>query len=179
MPDTSSGARQTPVLILFAGPACAWKTTIAAQLAARLRVAHLQMDEARVRLLPNSAHTRADRAIAYRAMHMAAELLLSHGASVILDAPYGRSEDRQDASQAAVRGGGKLLLVECKVSPEAAVRRFAVRGPDNVRLDLTPERVEQMAREYPYTAEGLLLDTDAWDPASCVSRVEQYVCGQS
>ena len=41
--------------------------------------------------MPDAAHTRADRAVAYRAMHLAAELLAGAGVSVILDAPAGRT----------------------------------------------------------------------------------------
>jgi predicted kinase len=163
-----------PKLVVFAGPACSWKTTLAAPLASRLGIPHLQMDETRVRLMPDSPHTRADRAIAYRAMHFAAEVLLGQKVSVILDAPYGHPEDRREIHEIARRTGAYLLLVECRVSPAEAVRRFRNRGPDSMRPDLTEQRVEELARQYAYTGEGLLVDTDAFSPGQCLSLIERY-----
>jgi len=133
------------------------------------------MDTTRVRLMPDSRHTRADRAIAYRAMLFAAELLLRQGADVILDAPYGRPEDRQEVRDVATRTQARLHLVECRVSPEVAVSRFRNRGPDGVRLDLTEQRVAQMARDFAYTEEGLVLDTDRLSTAECLSLIAGYL----
>jgi predicted kinase len=164
-------------LVVFSGPACAGKSTLAAALAARHGLPHLQMDAARQRILPDSGHTRADRAAAYRAMHYAAELLLGHGVSVILDAPYGHHEDRQEVAGMAASTGARFYLVECAVAPETAVARLRLRGPDPVRVDLTPERVEQLARDFHYYGIGLLLDTGALTPAECLARVEAHLAG--
>lgn len=162
-------------LIIFAGPPCAGKSSIAAELAARRGLPHLQMDATRCRILPAAPHTREDRAVAYRAMHFAAELLLTAGAGVILDAPYGHPEDRRDVARAAAASGAAAFLVECAVPPETAVARFSLRGPDPVRRDLTAERVRELARTFPYTRLGLFLDTAALDPAACVRRVEEWL----
>jgi len=161
-----------PVLIVFAGPPCSGKTTLAAQLARRLRLPHLSMDATRRRILPDAPHTRADRQAAYRAMHFAAELLLAAGSGVILDAPYGHPEDREEM---ALIAGGRLKLIECRVSPPAALRRFRERGPDPVRLDLTEDLVERLVREYPYTAAGLTLDTEALSERECLARIAAFL----
>ncbi len=164
-----------PRLIVFAGPPCAGKTSLAAELAARRGLPHLQMDTTRSRILPGSAHTREDRAVAYRAMHFAAELLLSSGAGVILDAPYGHPEDRREVAQLAALTRAAAFLVECAVPPEIAVERFHLRGPDPVRRDLTAERVHQLASSFPYARLGLFLDTAALDAAACLRRVEAWL----
>ena len=131
------------------------------------------MDATRQRLMPAASHTRADREVAYRAMLFAAELLLDAGASVILDAPYGHAEDRADLVQVA---GGKWKLIECRVSEEAAVERLRARGiPDPTRPDLTEERVIELNREYRYSGEGLLLDTDKRSPDECLARIDEYL----
>jgi len=158
------------VLIVFAGPPCSGKSTLAAELARRLNLPYLSMDAVRQRILPHAAHTRADREVAYRAMHLAAESLLGADVSAILDAPYGRAEDRVELARIARRT--ELKLIECRVSPETAVRRFRERGPDPVRLDLTPELVERMVREYAFTRAGLTLDTGTLSPADCLARIE-------
>ena len=117
------------------------------------------MDATRQRIQPHAAHTRADREVAYRAMHFAAELLLTAGSSVILDAPYGHQEDRVELARIACRSEWKL--VECRVSPETAARRLRARIPDPTRPDLTEDLVRQSVHEYPYTSAGIVVDTEA------------------
>lgn len=161
------------MLIVFAGPACSGKSTLAAAVARLRGLPHLSMDATRQRILPNAAHTRADREAAYRAMHFAAELLLAAGAGAVLDAPYNHAEDREDLDRAA---RGRYRWIECRVSPETAVARARARGlPDRKRPDLTEERVARLAHEYPYSGEGLLLDTDAETPAACLARIADYL----
>lgn len=161
------------MLIVFAGPACSGKSTLAAEVARRRGLPHLSMDATRQRLMPAAAHTRADRQIAYRAMHFAAELLRAAGAGAVLDAPYGHAEDRAELARVA---GDACRLIECRVPPETAVLRARARGiPDASRPDLTEERVAQLNREYRYTGEGLLLDTGKLSLEECLARIDQYL----
>jgi adenylate kinase family enzyme len=138
------------VTIAFTGPPCSGKSTLAAEVARRLGVPHLSMDATRERLLPDAAHTRADRVVAYRAMEWAAEML----PGVVLDAPYGHDEDFAGLLRL------KAVIIECHVSPETAVERFGRRGPDPVRLDLTEDEVRRQVREYRYRGGALILDTE-------------------
>jgi len=171
------------MLIVFAGPPCAGKSTLAAEVARRRNLPVLAMDAIRQRILPAAAHTRADRQVAYRAMHFAAELLLGAGSSAILDAPYGHQEDRDELARIAA--GADVRLIECQVSPETAVRRFRERGPDPVRLDLTEDLVREMVREYAYArdwaghARPLRVDTEAQSQPECLERIERYLRGAS
>jgi len=133
------------------------------------------MDAARGRLLPDSTHTRADRRVAYRAMHWAAELLLGAGAGVILDAPYGHPEDREELARVAARSAVAARIIECRVSPAVAAARFRERGADKVRLDLTERRVKRLVREHTYTGRGLVLNTDRLAPEACVAHAESWL----
>jgi predicted kinase len=162
------------MLVQFAGPPCSGKSTLAADLAARTGWPHLSMDGTRARILPDAAHTRADRAAAYRAMHFAADLLLRAGASVILDAPYGHAEDREEVARILAATGARWKYIECRVSLTGALRRFHARVPDAVRLDLNAEAVERLVREYPYTEDGLVLDTEEIAPEECKRRIAQF-----
>jgi predicted kinase len=171
-PHPASAGR---LLIVFAGPPCAGKTTVAEELARRLEIPYLSMDGARRRILPDAAHTREDRKAAYRAMHFAAEVLLQTGACAILDAPYGHSEDRLELGRIVEAGRARLCLVECRVSPETAVRRLGQRGHDPDRPDLTADVVAQAAREYPYTNSGLALEMDGLRPEEAIRQVCEYL----
>jgi predicted kinase len=156
------------VLIVFAGPPCSGKSTLAGELARRRGIPHLSMDSTRQRILPGSSHTREDRQTAYRAMHFAAELLLSVGASVILDAPYGHDEDRAELSRLAA--GTDFRYIECRVSPETAARWFRARGPDAERPDLTEENVRQSAAGYRYLGTGVDVEKFAGDVEELLLR---------
>jgi predicted kinase len=162
------------LLVVVAGPPCSGKSTLAAGLARRRGVPHLEMDATRMRILPGAAHTRADRAVAYRAMHLAAELLLGHDIGAVLDASYGHAEDRREVAAVARRTGADLALVECRVAVQTAIQRFLARGPDLVRRDLTQDRVEEMVRKFPYTGAGLLLDSGQ-PPEACLAAAERYL----
>jgi len=162
-------------LIVIAGPPCSGKSTLADELSRRLNIASLSMDGVRRRILPGAAHTRADREVAYRAMHLAAECVLRSGGCIILDAPYGHAEDRRDLFSVAEVSRARLLLVELKVSPEMAAERLRNRGPDPERPDLTETIVAQSAREYPYSGSGLLLDTEVSSPDKALQRVIEWI----
>jgi predicted kinase len=161
------------VLIVFTGPPCSGKSTLAAEIARRRKLPHLSMDATRQRLLPHAAHTRADREVAYRGMHFAAELLLAAGAGAVLDAPYDHPEDRAELERV---GGDRCRVIECHVGVQTAVARLHARGwPDPTRPDLTDEKVTLLVSGYPYRGVGLPLDTDALSQAECLRRIEDYL----
>jgi hypothetical protein len=67
------------------------------------------------------------------------------------------------------------FLVECTAPLQTCIERLRLRGPDPVRVDLTPGRVESLVRSFPFTRLGLVLDTAALDPAECVRMVERWL----
>ena len=120
-----------------------------------------------------STHTRAERQVAYRGMHFAAELLLAAGAGAVLDAAYDQPEDRAELARIA---GNECKLIECHVTPGIAAARLRERGLDDpARPDLNEERVRRMARDYPYSGAGLQLDTTVLAPEACMARIAAYL----
>ena len=161
------------MLIVFAGPPCSGKSTLAAEVARLRGLPHLSMDATRQRLLPDAPHTRADRQVAYRGMHFAAELLLAAGAGAVLDATYDQPEDRAELARIA---GAQCKLIECHVSPSIAAARLRERGlNDPARPDLTEERVRRLVRDYPYSGAGLSLDTTVLTPKACLACIAGYL----
>ncbi len=143
-------------------------------LAAQRGLVHLEMDYFRQRLLPDAAHTRQDRIVAYRAMHLAAELLLARGIGVILNAGYSHACDRREVEEIARRTSAPLYLVEFRISPETAVERSRRRRALHPGLDLTEERVRTLVLEFPYFRKGLLVDGEA--PADeTLARIQNYL----
>jgi len=161
-------------IIVLAGPPCSGKSQLAGLLAQELGIVHLAMDDFRKRLMPDSDHREEHRQIAYRAMHMAAGLLLERGFDVIIDATYIRTVHREELGQVALRAGSSIFLIECHVVPEEAAARFRSRGKGHAGIDLTEEIVSKLASNYPYCRKGLALETGA-DSATCVRRIDEYV----
>ncbi len=98
------------------------------------------MDATRQRILPGAPHTREDRKAAYRAMHFAAELLLDAGAGVVLDAPYGHREDREDLARIA----GRAFLPAAGFQPACGMRVPARKPPEGASSQDCPPRIGRM-----------------------------------
>lgn len=161
-------------LIVFCGPPCSGKSLLAGEIALRLGITHLQMDEARERLLPASRHGCQDIDTAYRAVRWMASLLLGLHHDVIVDSTYGRWEQRRALEEIACEARAPMLLIQCKVSEEIACSRFARRPVGHAAVDLTRERVALLVKGYPYCAEGLILDTGT-RLSECASELAKYL----
>jgi uncharacterized protein len=154
------------VISVFSGPPCSGKSLIGELVASTRGVTHLEMDAIRVRLLPDAAHTREDRMVAYRAMHLAAELLASRGESVIVNASYRHACDRREIEAIALRTRTPLYLVEFTVTPEVAVARSRARRSAHPGSDLTDERVTDLVVHFPFFRGGLIVDSE--EPAEAI-----------
>ena len=157
-------------LIVFSGPPCSGKSTYAAHFARALAIPHLEMDSIRACILPDAAHTRADREVAYRAMHLMAGTLIALGHGCILNASYSHHVDRD----ALERIGAPVFLIECHVTADAAVARSAARRATHPGLDLTGDRVRRLVAAFPFS--GFELAVDSTRPmADCVTSIDRYL----
>lgn len=160
------------MIAVFSGPPCSGKSLLGAMAAQARGMTHLEMDAIRVRLLPDAAHTRADRQIAYRAMHLAA-LLARRGESVIVNASYSHACDRREIEEAALRVRAPLLLVEFTVTAATAVARARERRATHPGADLTDQRVAELVGAFPYFRGGLVVDGEA-PPETNLARILEY-----
>ena len=123
-------------LIVFSGPPCSGKSTLASKLSEETGFPYLQMDRVCDRLFSNSAHGPRQREVSYRAMHLTAEQLLARGQSVILDATYRHERHRLELQQITDGTRAALYFIQCKVTVETALLRFKTRG-GHPAVDLT------------------------------------------
>lgn len=172
--DSSLHACNIVKLVVFAGPPCSGKSSVAAKFAARQGYVHLQMDQIRVELYPDSDQRKEHREAAYREMHKRAERLLRRGQGVIVDATYQPFNQREDLQRVAERSSVPVYVIECIVTPQEAVHRFRDRSAGHPAVDLTSSRVEELARKFPFSEIGLQLDTTL-SILDCVSEVEAYI----
>lgn len=153
-----------PTCVILCGPPCSGKTTIARGLADRPSLAsfaYFEMDELRLALFPGS-NTPEDRAKAYARMHdLAADAIRAGGRGAILVATYQPSQQRHAVRAMAEGLPARLLVFECKVSPSDAVQRFYGRNERHAATDLSPERVWDLAHDFPYCSDAITLDTSA------------------
>lgn len=157
-------------LVVFAGPPCTGKSAVGR----RLGWAHLEMDDARVRLLPDAAHTREDRMVAYRAVLWAAGHLLRFTDIVICNGGFGHAIDREGCVRVAREAGAALYVCEFFAPAAVLVERNRARRHRHPGLDLTDERVEELVSGY--VPWGVGLRVDGMRPVGeCVERVREYV----
>lgn len=155
-----------PGLVVVSGPPCSGKSTLARALAAATELVRLEMDEFRARLLPASTQAEADRDLAYRAMHLSAELLVRAGLWPVLDATYARAASRLGLESVSRTTTAGIYLIECRVDPAMAVSRFEARGSSHPAVDLTTARVERLVIDYPYCGSGLTVSPDDAGPSA-------------
>lgn len=160
-------------LLIIAGPPCSGKSTLASLIESKLGIGRIQADGVLSTLIPDSTRERSDRDIAYRGMHLLAKELLGRGHAVSLDATYGTRIHRQAVETIAMNLAVPVFLIECHVSPDTAAARFNARR-NHPALDLTEERVRDLAERYRFTGLGAAVAEDT-APAVALERIENYL----
>ena len=128
------------------------------------------MDSIRARILPDAAHTRGDRQVAYRAMHLTARTVIGLGFDCIVNASYSHRLDREELE----RIGVPVFLIECHVTPEVAVERSARRRHAHPGFDLSEERIRELVAAFPFS--GLGLSIDSREPIdACLAAIKHYL----
>ncbi len=119
----------------------------------------------------DEVHARTKEA-AYDIMYSVADLHLTDGRSVLLDAPFNQegaffwnSEWNKQMQGIAEKSGAKLKVIWCTATPETKLKRMKARSSTRER-DRTPEEVLGLASRNdvpPIPFEHLVFDTEVVD----------------
>jgi aminoglycoside phosphotransferase family enzyme/predicted kinase len=161
------------VIIVGGGPGVG-KSTLAQNLGAHFGFPVLATDDIRkdVARASHDEHAFADpgagiyddetKAATYTELAREAELILTAGTGVVLDATWARDEHRQAIRRLAERTGVELVEIECVLDSAIAKERIARRlaNPDNPS-DATPDLVDYLAAQREPWPEAIAIDTGA------------------
>ena len=172
--DFSAQARDDGnVLIVLGGLPGTGKTTIARELARRLRAAHLRIDAVEAALVATGlVASQADLGEAgYVVAGSVCDPCLEAGTDVVVDAVNPVPEAREGWTAQAARHGQPVLCVEVVCSDvEEHRRRVAGRRSDLAALAM-PSWQQVLDRHYePWPQADLVVDT-VGDVDGCVERI--------
>jgi predicted kinase len=136
------------------------KTPISKAIEADCHVPRLEMDAIRVELFPDGSNSPDERQCSYAAMHyFTKRLLWLDVPRVLLVATYRPQRQRQILTEIAESCRTSILVIQLKLSPEDAKKRFLGRPDNHPARDLTVARVQELAHTYRYYDEAQIVDT--------------------
>jgi uncharacterized protein len=151
----NAGGLREPRLVVTMGLPASGKTTLARALAGRLGLVYLSSDVLRKRLAglrptehrfegyQRGLYSRASSQRTYALVRRRAARWLRRGRSVVLDATYGRAQQRAEIRRLARRMGVPLVFLVCQADEGVLRARLAARSHDpqttsDARLELWP-----------------------------------------
>jgi predicted kinase len=166
-----------PLVVVVTGPPAAGKTTIARELAARLRLPLITKDTIKEALFDglgtgDLAWSQRLGEATYLAMLALAEESVAVGASLVLEANFIRGGEARLAALPA-----RFVQVHCSAPLEVLVERYASRErhPGHIdveRIDALRDAVE-MGRHEPLDLQGETIRIDTSDPVDLVALGDQ------
>jgi uncharacterized protein len=169
-------------LVLVAGPPATGKTTLAVALGNELRWPVLRSDVIRKELGGLAPLARADGPLdeglyapawtdqTYAALLGRAEMLLSTGESVILDASWSTSRWRAAAEELAQVTSSDLVALRCHAPPAVTSARAAARAARATDAsDVGPELALTLTQRFPAWAGALAVETNG-EPRAVIDR---------
>ena len=166
-------ARPAPQCIVLAGPPCSGKSTLARILAEKHHLRWIQMDEVLSQLIPHSDRNESDRLIGYRGMLILARELGRCSRSVVLDATFTSSSCRTLLRNWIGTVAIPTRIIQVRVPAAIAVERFRERRGHSA-TDLDEPRVKQLAENYPYMSDRLIVDGGR-PLGQALCAIEEYV----
>jgi predicted kinase len=139
-----------PMLVAVGGLVASGKSTIARLVAENMGAPRIEADRAREHLVDeDGSRTFAPgfENLVYEELARRAEIVLSSGRPVVLDACFPRRRQRDIARRLANERGWPFLFVECRVDPETARARLAERDTASGRGGWT-QIYDAVARQW-------------------------------
>ena len=166
-----------PLVVVVTGPPAAGKTTIARELAARLRLPLITKDTIKEALFDglgtgNLAWSQRLGEATYLAMLALAEESVAAGASLVLEANFIRGGEARLPALPA-----RFVQVHCSAPLDVLVERYASRERhpghiDSERIDALRDAVET-GRHDPLDLPGETIRIDTSDPVDLVALGDQ------
>jgi uncharacterized protein len=153
-----------PFCVVVRGLSGTGKSNLAAALAEKLGIAHLQTDQVRKQLFPSAnstgygqgCYTSAAKRIVYDAMRAQACERLAEGQSVILDGTFLSAAARTCVGDMAARYHLPALVLECHCPADVAEQRLAARAAEGKSLsDANPATLQRQMEEEEPSPPGL------------------------
>lgn len=179
-----------PRLIMVGGGAGVGKSTVAAGLADRIGATWLRSDEIRKQLagLRSEDHIFSDPGsglyasrftkATYRELVRQAELLVSHGQTVVLDASWADEKQRELVRACGERTGTTVVELKCDAPLSMARERIARRMASVYNpSDATPEIADHIAAGFDPWPVAMLVDTTR-SIAESLDHAYGHVMGQ-
>lgn len=149
-------------VLLFVGPPCVGKTTIARAVARRLGTAMFCKDTIQQTCISSGVDFELASRLAYRLLVDLARDQLSNGTSVVLDSSSSQSAHRRLAINVAEAFCAELYMVECRCDSEKELqRRLAERFQvlPSWRIDTWERYQDALSKYEPYNEPRLVIDS--------------------
>jgi hypothetical protein len=158
-----------PTLVVVCGVPGAGKTTVAAEIAARLKAPRLRTDVVRKELFPTPDYTDAETEAVYAELFERARDRLT-GGDVVLDATFRTADLRNGARGAAATAEAAFRLVYVECADTVVRERIRARTDDASDADV---RVYEQIREtYEPVADPDLVVDNSGDLTATLAQLD-------
>lgn len=149
------------MLILVCGLPATGKSTVARDIAGKLKAVVLNTDIIRKQLFERPTYSNEEKRLVYKVMFLVAEYLLRSDRNVVLDGTFYKRGLRGRVYDISKRTGSRLAVVECKAPDESIKRRTDRRARrKNEPSDADYEIYKKIKTNFePIKRDHLVLDT--------------------
>lgn len=163
-----------PILLALSGLPGVGKTTLAKDLAARVRAVHLRVDSVESALKRSALRPRSAADAGYLAIAAIAKDNLFLGFDVIADTVNPLEVTRELWARTAVGGAARLLNIEVVCSDRALHRHRVETRKSDVEGLVVPDWQAVSARMFePWEGDRVIVDTGIEPISACSAKVEE------